>query len=224
MSFFVKTKEYPEPSVCPREVFRYAGCKQEDENLAGLLRECLDEARQVLSYRVCYVELPVTVTGNLCDFGLFSVESKDLVKNLGPCRKAILFAATVGTGYDRLIAKYSRISPAKAVIFHALGAERVEALCDVFCQDISREMGCGSRPRFSPGYGDLPLAVQWEVFSILDCTRKIGISLGDSLLMTPSKSVTAFMGLLDAPQGTDSASQYKCSTCRKVDCMFRGVL
>ena len=50
------------------------------------------------------------------------------------------------------------------------------------------------KPRFSPGYGDLSLEVQKEIFSLLDCPRKIGVSLGDSLLMTPSKSVTAIIG------------------------------
>ena len=43
-----------------------------------------------------------------------------------------------------------------------------------------------TRPRFSPGYGDLPLTVQKDFFRVLDCTRKIGLSLNDSLLMSPS--------------------------------------
>ena len=51
-------------------------------------------------------------------------------------------------------------------------------------------------PRFSPGYGDLPLETQRDVFRLLDCERKIGVWLNESLLMTPSKSVTAIFGLL----------------------------
>ena len=51
------------------------------------------------------------------------------------------------------------------------------------------------RPRFSPGYGDLPLALQADVFWALDCTSKIGVSLSESLIMSPQKSVTAIIGI-----------------------------
>ena len=49
--------------------------------------------------------------------------------------------------------------------------------------------------RFSPGYGDLPLDVQRPLFAALDVPRKIGVSLTDSLLMAPSKSVSAIIGI-----------------------------
>ena len=57
-----------------------------------------------------------------------------------------------------------------------------------------RDSGLAVRPRFSPGYGDLPLALQREVFAALDCPRRIGLTLSDSLLMSPTKSVTALIG------------------------------
>ena len=72
----------------------------------------------------------------------------------------------------------------------ALGAERVEALCDAFCAEFE-----GAKMRFSPGYGDLPLDTQRALFALLDCPRKLGLTLNESLLMSPSKSVTAIMGL-----------------------------
>ena len=79
-------------------------------------------------------------------------------------------------------------------MFDALATERIEALCDVFCEDIEKEYG-KTRPRFSAGYGDLPLELQREIFSVLDCPKSIGLTLTDSLLMSPSKSVTAIVGI-----------------------------
>ena len=111
--------------------------------------------------------------------------------------KAVIFASTVGIGMDRLIGKYNRISPSRAVVLQAIGSERVESLCDSF-EDYLRERMGGEvklRPRYSPGYGDLPLSFQRDVFALLDCPRNIGVSLGESLLMTPEKSVTAIVGI-----------------------------
>ena len=56
--------------------------------------------------------------------------SADLARYLGGCRRVVLFAATVGVAPDRLIQRYSRVSPSKALVMQAVGAERVEALCD----------------------------------------------------------------------------------------------
>ena len=96
----------------------------------------------------------------------------------------------MGIAPDRLAQKYSRVSPVKALFLEAVGNERIEALCDVFCGEYAN-----ARPRFSPGYGDLPLDLQKDIFAALDCSRKIGLTLNQSLLMSPSKSVTAIMGL-----------------------------
>ena len=130
--------------------------------------------------------------------GFATVESAALRKNLQGCERAVVFAATVGLELDRMIAKAARLSPAKALLLQAIGAERIEALCDRFCQELSEElapMGQTLRPRFSPGYGDLPLTFQEEIFRVLDCPRKIGLSLNESLLMSPTKSVTALVGI-----------------------------
>ena len=79
----------------------------------------------------------------------------------------------------------------------------------------------GQRPRFSPGYGDLPLEVQRTLFSLLEPMRHIGLSLTDSLLMSPTKSVTAFVGLTEMPT---QVHPDKCALCEKKDCAFRGAI
>lgn len=189
------------PPVSRREILRYAGCREETEEIRTLLDGCIGEAADVLQYKICYTELPLTVREGVCDFGVFSVTSENLAGNLRGCTRAVLLAATTGAALDRLIARYGRISPAKALFLQAFGAERIEALCDAFCAGLAETERC--RPRFSPGYGDLPITVQRQIFSVLDCSRRIGLTLNDSYLMSPSKSVTAFVGLCDpaAPGG-----------------------
>ena len=190
------TKIYKAPPISEKEALRYAGCRAADEETLKLLRSCIDETEDKLTYNVCYGEFPVSINGGLHNFGAFSVQSADLAKNLYGCESVLLFAATVGVGIDRLISKYSRISPARSVIIDALGAERIEALCDALCEDFALENKANLKPRFSPGYGNLPLEAQKDIFAVLDCPRKIGLSLNDSLLMSPTKSVTAFAGIV----------------------------
>ena len=221
MNPVISVRTYPAPPVCKREILRYAGCREADESISELLDSCLREAVDRLSYKVCFCRLPVSVSEDICDFGIFELRSKNLAANLAKCENIILFAATVGVEIDRLIARYGRLSPAKALMLQAFGAERIEALCDVFCRDIGKELGVRTGPRFSPGYGDLPLDAQKMIFSVLGCEKRIGLFLNDSLLMSPSKSVTAFVGICGDKEGQ---SPNKCSACNKTDCAFRGAL
>ena len=190
----VYVKNYAAPDINMREIMRYSGIGAKGAELDGLVLECLEEAQDKLSYKVCYCVLPVKISGKTVDFGVFEVESGDLAKNLEGCTRAVIFAASIGVEFDRLIRKHSILAPSKSVIFQGIGAERAESLCDVFCNEIAHEY-IGVKPRFSPGYGDFPLEVQRDIFRILKPEQRIGITLTESLLMVPSKSVTAIMGI-----------------------------
>lgn len=225
----VVTKIYKEPEICKKEILRYAGCRDSsEESLQLLLDTCLEEVLPRLSYKVCYIKLPLEIEADVCQLGHIHVKSKDLVKNLKGCESVILFAATIGTQIDRLIRKYGTVSPAKAVMLQAIGAERIESLCDTFCADIqqtlieiSNEDSFGLRPRFSPGYGDLSLEVQKEIFQVLNCNKHIGASLNSSLLMSPSKSVTAFIGIAKEKEMAETQCKDGCAVCKKTDCVYR---
>lgn len=220
MNTVVLNKTYDEPTFCKKEILRYAGCKDADSVITALLESCVKEVRDKLTYKVCYRELSVVKDGDVCDFDVFRLRSAHLASNLKDCEHVIVFAATIGVEIDRLIAKYGRLSPSKALMLQAIGAERIEALCDTFCADIARELHTGQSPRFSPGYGDLPLSVQKDIFAVLDCGKRIGLMLNDSLLMSPSKSVTAFVGIGCKEKQTGN----RCSACKIRDCTSRGAL
>lgn len=221
MNTVVLTKIYSAPQVCKKEILRYSGSPSADDETQNLLNQCLSIAKDKFVYKVCYCRLPVNINKDICDFGAFKVQSLKLSQNLKGCHSVIIFGATIGVEIDRLIAKYSRISPAKALMFQAMGAERIEALCDTFCEDIKTDLKTNLKPRFSAGYGDLSLDTQKQIFNLLNCSKYIGLSLNDSLIMSPSKSVTAFVGLTDEAKKT---VPNKCDLCDNKDCTFRGAL
>ncbi len=174
------------------------GARCEGAELESLASECLAEAERVLSYKLCYCELPIKIYNGVVDFGFASVRSTGLAKHLSGCHSVILFAATVGIGIDRLIARSALTSQVRELAFSAIGTERIEALCDAFCFEKKTELessGLGLKARFSPGYSDLPISFQRDIFAALGCSKGIGLSLNESLLMTPSKSVTAIVGV-----------------------------
>lgn len=217
----IQTQTFSLPPVNRREILRYAGIREETPELTALLEEALADALPLLAGKVCWREFPLTWQEDVLDLGLAQTDSAALARNLAGCDRILVFAATLGLGIDRLITRCSRLSPAKAVLIQAIGAERIEALCDRFCEEIGREFNAGGsylRPRFSPGYGDFPLDMQRAIFRVLDCPRQIGLTLNDSCLMSPSKSVTAILGLGSCPTRTQITG---CTTCGKIDCPYR---
>ena len=191
----IVTESFLPPQFNRKEILRYAGGGCESQDVNKLLDRCIGIVADKLSYKVCYTVLDCRLQESLCDFGVINVNSSHLAKNLCGCKRVLVFGATLGMELDRLIAKYSRISLPDAVMLQAIGAERIEALCDEFCQGFEKREGVKLRPRFSPGYGDLPIETQKQIFGLLGCQKNIGLYLNESMLMVPTKSVTAFVGM-----------------------------
>jgi len=221
---FVKkyTPDYNLFPINKREIMRYAGYRgkidSENDEVYRVMCEVINELKDSFSYKVCYRRMDIEWNGDMPVLP-FESQSKNLAKCLKGSDEIVMFAATVGLGIDRFIAKYQRFSPTKALFAQAYGAERIECLCDVFCGEMKEgAKGKKCTPRFSPGYGDLPIEVQKDFFKLLDCGRQIGISLNESLLMTPSKSVTAIFGIGGC---ADDIINQGCDKCKKADCEFR---
>lgn len=120
---------------------------------------------------------------------------------LAGCRGAVLLACTLGAEFDALLRGQQVRDMSEAVIVDACGSALVEAGCDAAEGEIrARLSGTFLTDRFSPGYGDLPLDLQREVCALLDAPRRLGLTVTDSLLLNPGKSVTAVIGLSDTPQ------------------------
>ena len=85
----------------------------------------------------------------------------------------------------------------------------------------AEEEGYFLRPRFSPGYGDFPLEFQRNIGDLLQMAKNIGITLTDSLLMMPSKSVTAVIG---CSKTNSNCKEAGCEVCNKsATCAFRRI-
>ncbi|MBO7311042.1 MAG: Vitamin B12 dependent methionine synthase activation subunit [Clostridia bacterium] len=190
----IELLECSEIAYDKKEILRYMGCSKSTQEIDELIEDCLAECEGAFRYKTVFCPICASVDGGAVVLGDKRIESRDLARALSDCDRAVIFGATVGIEIDRLVLKYGRISPSRAVVFQAIGAERVEALCDALCKRL-REIYGKTCPRFSPGYGDLSLGLQEHIFSLLECHKHIGLTLNDTNLMSPTKSVTAIVGI-----------------------------
>ena len=192
------TKAPTVPPIDQSVALRYAGMRGQVDEVSELLRSCVAEVEGAFSYRVCWRTFPLQTLGKELDLGFARVRSRDLQAHLAGCSEILVLAATVGLEIDRLIARANAHSPTKALLLDALGTERVEALCDALEAELREDAHKTNQSltrRFSPGYGDLPLELQRNLLAALDAPRSVGITLNQSLLLSPSKSVTAIIGI-----------------------------
>ncbi|MBQ9661612.1 MAG: vitamin B12 dependent methionine synthase, activation domain protein [Oscillospiraceae bacterium] len=131
----------------------------------------------------------------------FTPQGQDVPELLKDCSRVILMAATLGSEAEQLLRRSQVRDMSDAVILDAAASAAIENVCDNLCEDLAARFAPAYlTDRFSPGYGDFPFAQQREFFDVLDITRQIGVSLSESGLMLPQKSVTALIGVADRPQ------------------------
>ncbi len=206
-----------------KETLRYLGYKggEADGLTLKLAEDCWRELEQKTVKRTCFREFPLSFQKGRIHMGCFETVSTALEKNLRDCRQVVLFAATLGVWADHLIRRYNRLQVSKAVVMQAAAAAMLEDYCDQVYEELRKEYenkGLYLRPRFSPGYGDFSIRCQPELLAGLEAGKRAGITLTDSLLMMPSKSVTAVIGV--SPVRRECAVK-GCEACDKTDCLYR---
>ena len=216
-SLFVDRVDSGELKPDMEEVFRYMGYalgdrKNPDEIVGAVAENVVARFRDLIFPQSVYVCYPMSVSGDEVIFGDggsgYKLQGRGIAKFLSGCTSIFIFAATLGPLVDREIQKAQKLEPSRAVVMQAAGAMYIEEYCDILCEKFKKmaaEENCVTRPRYSPGFGDIPLEYQRTVFKILDC-RKIGLTLMDSLIMAPEKSVTAIVGVRPIGWTGDSLS------------------
>lgn len=207
-----------------KEILRYLGYrgKPADETVLAQIGDCIQKLEPAMTPKAIFRTFDVTVTGgNELDIGGIRIQSRHLSQHIKGCRKASVFAATLGAQTDRLIQRYNVLDISKAVILQACAAAAIEEYCDEQQAQIEAQAASEQlylRPRYSPGYGDFPLSHQKELLALLDAPKRIGLTATDTFILAPSKSVTAIIGF--TPDKT-TCHIARCMTCTAKNCPFR---
>jgi len=133
------------------------------------------------------------------------------------------FVATAGAGITQWSQEYMKDrDPMQAYFVDALGSETVEKAADWVEDRLiawSSERGQRTTNRYSPGYCDWNVSEQHKLFALLP-PNFCGISLTDSALMQPEKSVSGVIGIGGRAKRVD----YACNICTMEDCFRRNTL
>lgn len=210
------------------EVLRYAGVRSAEGCSEAILSDAVRAVEQVgaaAQPKVISRECSLAIAGNVCNIDGLAFESRSLATHLAGCDRALLFAATLGSGVDLLIGRYSAVKMSYAVLLQGAAAALIELYCDSECALLEvryAEEGCCLLPRFSPGYGDFPLTCQTALTEHLAAYKYTGIAVSAGGQMTPMKSVTAVIGISRTRRSTSgSCASGKCAGCPNVNCLFR---
>lgn len=206
------------------EAARYMGVRGEpDDSIMAILDRCEPIVRERLRPAYVYREAEV----DFRDEGVFlsgvsvPLTGKDIRRHLEGCRRAVIMAATVSAEADKLIRQSAVSDMAEALAVDCLCSAAIEQVCNKAEEEIfaGRDDAAYRTWRFSPGYGDLPISLQKELLLALNAQRRIGLTVTESSLLIPSKSVTAIIGISDKPKHSKSGSS--CDSCNMRDrCAF----
>lgn len=196
------------------EAVRYLGGSgvEMNDKMEALLDSCEEEILSCAAPKYLYKKVPLKNSGLLM--------GSDIKSHLSGCEEAVVLCAALGAEVDRHIRLAQVSDMARAVVLDAMASVAVEQVCNRVDELIKTEFsGFYLTWRFSPGYGDYPLELQGRLLQILDAPRKIGLCVSESSILTPTKSVTALVGLSEQPL---EKKRRGCAVCNlRESCQFR---
>ena len=219
------------------EVLRYAGMGSADpadidpriiEFADWAVEELYRQCRPRFTSKIFSLETIPEIENGLRFGGVLDVTSRSLSINLKDCGEAVFFAATLGVEADRLIKQYSSRDMSQGVLMDAAAAAIIETYCDSCQVNLEKELNREYktlRPRFSPGYGDFDIKHQRDFMRLMDLPRAIGVTVTEGGMLSPTKSVTAVMGVSRfrkyPNQEIERCTLHGCEACMKKDCIYR---
>ena len=203
------TNIYPQIKVDVDMVLRGQGAdpaaiRQRRPRLVTIAEQALDEGmlliEPIAQYRIVDVEKisherftlanTINLTGTL------------LAQHLGRAQQIVLLVCTLGIRLETKISELMDQNPVYALALDGFGSAAAEVLGLTICTELEEKahaMGLFTSIPLNPGMVGWPIEQgQTQIFSALQ-PSSIGLSLNESSLMTPRKSVSMVLGISSSP-------------------------
>ena len=149
----------------------------------------------------------------------FALEGLSISRHLIGCEKAAVIAVTLGIAADKFLKKTALPDGLSGLCADALASAYTEAALDEARSEVIRETGLFATWCFAAGYGDFPLSTAAKLITCVDATRRIGLGVTASGMLTPQKSIVGVVGLSEREILGERRSCSDCSM--NGNCKFR---
>ncbi len=168
------------------------------------IEEAMDEAAFLVELKGSALVVPIDrIEGVRIYLGSGDIlESRNIARLLEKSGEALFMGATAGSGIMEEIGRDSRNGNlTRAVMLDAVASEMTDKALDWIMEYMGQELRRKGKElslrRFSAGYGDFALENQWTMHSLLHLQDK-GVSITETCILVPEKSVTALAGITSA--------------------------
>ncbi|HMM22593.1 MAG TPA: methionine synthase [Selenomonadales bacterium] len=154
------------------------------------------------------------------------ISSRDVAAHLQAAVEVAVLAVTIGPQLEKEVTRrFAAGDYTAGLLLDAAGTTAVEQTADEACKYLAGEAaraGLGCTSRYSPGYGDWAVEEQPSVLTLADGAA-IGITINESCILSPRKSITAVIGLAPAagPTPAGACRSEGCASCRLPNCFAR---
>jgi hypothetical protein len=188
--------------------------------LGATTQEALEKAKALLHPRVLYHEYPVKgLTHERLELipsppenGKYNLSGKLIAQHLASSKKIVVMVCTIGNELDETVGSLFQTNPLLALALDGVGSAAVEQLAIQACnhfEALAKADGLQTSMPLNPGMVGWPVSEgQAQIFSLVD-GEEINVSLTDSFMMVPNKSLSMVLGI-----GTEfSAMGSSCNFC-----------
>ena len=215
------------------EVLRYQGChnnklKKVNKTIMKITREEIERGYNLFEPKGIYSPIKIkqiSFSGGRVDLknGFSLYFSNSIINLLKGANYLVLGVATIGSSLENRVSKFfTQGEYPRAIALDAVGTVAVESLSryikNLICQEAKEQYFKTTR-YFSPGYGDWDISQQKDIFKIIP-TNKIGVSLTESCMILPRKSLSWVIGIgknITIP----SKDNNSCQICQAKNCQYR---
>lgn len=214
-----------------KEVLRYLEYKNQEINgdLAHKIKQCIQITKKIISPRFILRKYSIKKSiypnkkGEVyLEATNLTLHSDDIYNLLAKCDECILMSVTLGLEIEKEIRKLTYTDLSKGIIIDACATTAIEEACDIIQDSIAKKLLKEDKYityRFSPGYGDLSIERNVDINNLLNSQKEIGLTVTNSGIMIPRKSVVALIGV---SQRVIANSKNSCENCSNVhNCNYK---
>lgn len=222
----METLNPPLIKIDKEETRRYAGLRSGAAFPEEMLAAACDEALLLVKPQAVWNTYPyIAASAMVAGPEPYMPRGGEITGHLAKAEQAAVLTVTIGKDLeDEVTRLFAAGQYTAGLLLDAAGSAAVEQAADAANAYIAAQaarQGLTALSRFSPGYGDWPLTDQHAMLALAS-GEHIGVTVTESCLLVPRKSVTAIIGLAPTGKRTETGcNKNGCEACRKTNCFAR---